>query len=78
MRRTVEVRDEDSGVGEAGNLDARIEDAVRQHATLVFRIAHSVLRNVSDAEDAAQEVFLRVLRYREKVPEVREVVSLEK
>jgi RNA polymerase sigma-70 factor, ECF subfamily len=41
--------------------------AVRQHARLVYRIAYSVLRNHHDAEDATQETFLRVLRYRREL-----------
>jgi len=73
MRRTAGVNDEAPPLPAADGLEARIEDAVRTHAGLVWRIAHSVLRNASDAEDATQEVFLRVLRYREKVPEVREM-----
>ena len=41
-----------------------MERAVREHAGLVYRVARAVLRNHHDAEDAAQEVFLRVLRLR--------------
>jgi RNA polymerase sigma-70 factor, ECF subfamily len=46
--------------------------AVRQHARLVYRIAYSVLRNHHDAEDATQETFLRVLRYRRELSGVRD------
>ncbi len=44
-----------------------LEIAVREHARLVYRIAYSVLRDHHDAEDATQETFLRVLRYRRKL-----------
>jgi RNA polymerase sigma-70 factor (ECF subfamily) len=50
----------------ATNEDA-LEAAVREHATLVYRIAYSISRNHYDAEDATQETFLRVLRYRRKL-----------
>src|SRR5580693_8873776 len=35
---------------------------VADHQRMAYRIAYSVLRNHSDAEDAAQETFLRVFR----------------
>lgn len=41
---------------------AELETAVRLHAPFVFKVAHGVLRNSHDAEDVAQEVFLRVHR----------------
>jgi RNA polymerase sigma-70 factor, ECF subfamily len=50
----------------ATNEDA-LEAAVREHTRLVYRIAYSVSRNHHDAEDATQETFLRVLRYRRKL-----------
>jgi RNA polymerase sigma-70 factor (ECF subfamily) len=52
--------------------DAQLELAVRQHARLVYRVAYSVLRNHHDAEDATQETFVRVLRYRRKLAGVRD------
>lgn len=45
---------------------------VDQYATTLFRVAFSVLRNQSDAEDAVQEAFLRVLRHRETLGEIRD------
>src|SRR5437660_1255476 len=45
---------------------------VEQYATTLFRVAFSVLRNQSDAEDAVQEAFLRVLRHRETLGEIRD------
>src|SRR5690348_3441038 len=49
-----------------------LESAVRGHARLVYRIAYSVLRNHHDAEDATQETFVRVLRYKKKLEGVRD------
>jgi RNA polymerase sigma-70 factor (ECF subfamily) len=42
--------------------DEVIEKLVREHSRLVYRIAYAVLRQHHDAEDAAQETFVRVLR----------------
>ena len=44
-----------------------LEAAVREYARMVYRIAFSVSRNHHDAEDATQETFMRVLRYRRKL-----------
>ena len=52
--------------------DDQLELAVREHARLVYRVAYSVLRDHHDAEDAVQETFLRVLRYRRKLAGVRD------
>lgn len=52
--------------------DEVLEALVRQHSRLVYRIAYGVLRRHHDAEDAAQETFLRVLRYRAKLPAVED------
>jgi RNA polymerase sigma-70 factor, ECF subfamily len=59
-------------VPQAETGDDELELAVRQHARLVYRIAYSVLRNHTDAEDATQETFLRVLRYRRKLEGVQD------
>ncbi len=50
---------------------ATVESLARQHGVLVFRIAYSILRNHHDAEDAAQECFLRVLKYGRELAHVR-------
>jgi RNA polymerase sigma-70 factor (ECF subfamily) len=45
---------------------------VDQYAGALYRVAYSVLRNPADAEDAVQEAFLRVLRHRQTLGEVRD------
>ena len=56
----------------AGAKEDALEAAVREHARLVYRIAYSVLRNHHDAEDATQDTFMRVLRYRRKLEGVQD------
>ena len=48
-----------------------VEALVADHALMVFRIAYSILRNHHDAEDAAQECFLRVVKFKKRLPQVR-------
>src|SRR6185312_15249201 len=45
---------------------------VTEYSATLYRVAFSVLRNPSDAEDAVQEAFLRVLRHRDTLAEVRD------
>lgn len=47
-----------------------VETLVAGHSMMVFRIAYSILRNHHDAEDAAQECFLRVWKYRDRLHEI--------
>jgi RNA polymerase sigma-70 factor, ECF subfamily len=70
----------DRGKNEAGTaeqdradgIDEAIATWVREHSRLVYRIAYAALRQHQDAEDATQEVFLRVLRYRSKLAQVED------
>lgn len=52
--------------------DDAVAALVDQYAGALYRVAYSVLRNQADAEDAVQEAFLRVLRHRESLGEVRD------
>lgn len=52
--------------------EAALEALVQQYASALYRVAYSVLRNAADAEDAVQEAFLRVLRHRETLDEIRD------
>jgi RNA polymerase sigma-70 factor (ECF subfamily) len=44
-----------------------------QYSTTLYRVAYSVARNASDAEDAVQETFVRVLKHRDKLGEIRDL-----
>ncbi len=52
--------------------DDALAGLVDQYASSLYRVAYSVLRNPADAEDAVQEAFLRVLRHRDSLGEVRD------
>jgi len=47
-----------------------VETLVADHSRMVFRIAYSILRDHHDAEDAAQECFLRVWKQKNRLHEV--------
>src|ERR1044071_2190047 len=47
-----------------------VEALVAGHSVMVFRIAYSILRNHHDAEDAAQECFLRVWKHKDRLHKV--------
>jgi RNA polymerase sigma-70 factor, ECF subfamily len=57
---------------QADHEDTALEALVHGHARLVYRIAYAVLRSHHDAEDATQETFVRVLRYRSKLHRVED------
>jgi RNA polymerase sigma factor (sigma-70 family) len=50
--------------------DEAVENLVKEHARLVYRVAYAVLRGHHDAEDAVQETFMRVLRYVDRLAAV--------
>jgi len=52
--------------------EAQVAALATQYAGTLYRVAYSVLRNPADAEDAVQEAFLRVLRHRDTLDEVRD------
>jgi len=56
----------------AGDAAATIAALVDEYAGTLYRVAYSVLRNTADAEDAVQETYLRVLRHRETLHEIRD------
>lgn len=44
-----------------------IEEALRTYGDMVYRLALVQMKNRSEAEDVFQEVFLRLVRYRERI-----------
>jgi RNA polymerase sigma-70 factor (ECF subfamily) len=56
---------------EADSSEA-ISALVAQYSTTLYRVAYSITRNAAEAEDAVQETFLRVLRHRDKLGEIRD------
>jgi RNA polymerase sigma-70 factor, ECF subfamily len=62
------VHDADRQHADEGALAALVD----QYAAILYRVAFSVLRNATDAEDAVQEAFLRVLRHRDTLGEIRD------
>jgi RNA polymerase sigma-70 factor (ECF subfamily) len=69
MERTMSVADEQASQRAE---DAALAALVEQYSGTLYRVAFSVVRNASDAEDAVQEAFLRVLRHRDSLGEVRD------
>src|ERR1700721_3605790 len=51
---------------------AQVTALVEEYSSTLYRVAYSVTRNAADAEDVVQETFLRVLRHRNKLQEVRD------
>ena len=58
-----------SGAREEVDLASLVET----YAGLLFRVAHSILRSRSEAEDVVQDVFVRVVERKHKLVEIREM-----
>jgi RNA polymerase sigma-70 factor (ECF subfamily) len=62
--QTVAIADDDLALVQAakdGNITA-FEELVRRHERQMFRIAHNLLHNREDAQDAVQEAFLKAFQ----------------
>lgn len=46
---------------------------VTEYSAALYRVAYSVMRNSAEAEDAVQEAFLRVLKHRDKLKDIRDL-----
>lgn len=58
-------------VGARSEID--LVDLVETYSALLFRVAHSVLRNRAEAEDVVQDVFVRLLEHRGSLGTVRDM-----
>lgn len=56
----------------AEKFATRISELVQEYSGTLYRVAFSILRDSSDAEDVVQEVFIRVMRHSSKLSELRE------
>jgi RNA polymerase sigma-70 factor (ECF subfamily) len=60
-------------VSEQTTSETDLTALVQTYSALLFRVAHSILRNRAESEDVVQDVFLRVLEHQLKLPEVRDL-----
>ena len=51
---------------------AEVTALVNEYSGTLYRVAFSISRNAAEAEDMVQETFLRVLRHRDRLPEIRD------
>lgn len=58
---------------EGSRSEVDLAALVETYSSLLFRVAHSVLRSEAEAEDVVQDVFVRVLEHRRSLPEVRDM-----
>jgi RNA polymerase sigma-70 factor (ECF subfamily) len=54
------------------DLNATFIAMVYEYSALVNRVARSITRDTSEAEDIVQETFLRALRHHNKITELRD------
>ncbi len=62
---------EDLGSNLGSKIDVTV--LVETYSSLLFRVAHSVLRSRAEAEDVVQDVFVRVIEHRRSLPAVRDM-----
>jgi hypothetical protein len=62
--------------GTANEVRTRVAQLVHTHSRHVHAVAYSVLRDHHDAEDVAQDTFLRALRQGESIQQLWKWVNL--
>jgi RNA polymerase sigma-70 factor (ECF subfamily) len=58
---------------ESARSEIDLAALVATYSSLLFRVAHSVLRSRAEAEDVVQDVFVRVLEHRRSLTAVRDM-----
>jgi RNA polymerase sigma-70 factor (ECF subfamily) len=58
---------------DSADSSAAIAALVAEYSGALYRVAYSVMRSSAEAEDAVQEAFLRVLKHRDKLHEIRDL-----
>ena len=58
---------------QTARAEIEVAGLVPVYSALLFRVAHSVLRNPTEAEDVVQDTFVRVLEHRARLGEVRDM-----
>ncbi len=58
---------------ESVKSEADLPAIVETYSALLFRVAHSILRSRTEAEDVVQDVFLRMLVHRESLDSIRDL-----
>lgn len=56
-----------------GTREHDLAALVETYSRLLFRVAHSILRSTTEAEDVVQDVFVRVLEHHDTLPAVRDL-----
>ena len=58
---------------ESARSEIDLAALVETYSSLLFRVAHSILRSHAEAEDVVQDVFVRVLEHRRSLSAVRDM-----
>lgn len=66
------ARSAEDSAADSADRSAAIAALVSEYSSTLYRVAFSISRNAAEAEDVVQETFLRVLRHRERLPEIRD------
>jgi RNA polymerase sigma-70 factor (ECF subfamily) len=62
-----------SGVSEERSDQVDLASLLETYSSLLFRVAHSILRSRHEAEEVVQDTFVRVLEHRASLPTVRDM-----